>query len=176
MMKTVLLLLAMAGTFFLQETLMADPPLEVSIAVSEYHRGRFFRYNNRNEPFHVVVRNVSDKPVRVWESWNSWGYDRLTFEVTDSAGKTTIAERAPCNFTRNFPSALTIEPGESYVLRVKFEDKTLWQGFPRPTEGTAEVTIRAVFAIEESDESKEHNVWTGKVVSKAVSAKFSQWP
>ena len=61
-----------------------DPPADksaitVSIAIPVHGEQRPL---NKNEHFHVLVTNTSDKPLRLWTDRFSWGYDNLSFEQT----------------------------------------------------------------------------------------------
>jgi hypothetical protein len=38
--------------------------------------------HNKPRDFYVVLTNVSSEPQAVWESWNSWGYQTVSFELT----------------------------------------------------------------------------------------------
>jgi len=152
----------------------ADPPIAVSIAVP--HRGteRVLEASGRNPHFHVIVSNVSDKPQRIWREWCSWGYYGLSFELTDSTGKTRIAKKKPRDWTKNYPDFWTIAAHESLVIDVNFADTDTWEGFPRPQSVSQAYLMRAVLEFRADDESRQHFVWTGRVVSKADKYVFYQ--
>src|SRR6266481_3984441 len=38
--------------------------------------------HNKPRDFYVVLTNVSSQTQAVWEYWNSWGYQTLSFELT----------------------------------------------------------------------------------------------
>src|SRR5580698_2500044 len=78
------------------------PPVAVSVAVPIGGDGeRRVEYHDQTTHFHVIVSNTSDKPQRIWQEWNSWGYFGLTFEFTDEQGKNWIARKKPFEWTRN---------------------------------------------------------------------------
>lgn len=167
-MKPALLLsLCLFGLSVLSSALAADSPIEISIAVPQRGNDRVLEYYGSNPHFHVIVSNVSDKPQRIWREWCSWGYDGLSFEFTDAAGKTWIATKKPGEWTKNFPDFWTIPPNESLVLEVFFADADVWEGFPRPQGVSEAFTMRAIFEFQPDDQSRKHSVWTGRVVSKA---------
>jgi hypothetical protein len=62
------------------------------------------------DEFYVVLTNVSKEAQLVWEYWNSWGYQTLSFEITLSTGQKTIVSKRPEVFTVNFPSTFLISP------------------------------------------------------------------
>ena len=48
-----------------------------------------------------------------------------------------------------------------------------WDNRPRPEPGKPlTVTLRAVYEVKDTAEAKEHDVWTGKVVSEAKQYTF----
>lgn len=117
--------------------------------------------------FHVVVRNISDKPQNVWQDWVSWGYDALSFEFMDESGKKWVAKKIPAAFDQNGPIFWTLKPNETLVIDVCFADDQKsdwqkWKGFPHKQT----VSMRAVFEIQEDPWSRKASVWTGRVVSK----------
>ena len=66
--------------------------------------------------FFVVLTNVSAERQAVWEYWNSWGYQTVSFELTTEDGKKFVVSRRQEEFTRNFPSTFLIERGEQSGL------------------------------------------------------------
>ena len=101
-----------------------DRTLTVAIAVpttGQDEQGKPLRVialQNDQCHFHVVVINTSDKPLRLWETWNSWGYYNLRFEVADSEGKILYTIKKKSRFwTRNFASWFELAVGEPFVAR-----------------------------------------------------------
>jgi hypothetical protein len=122
--------------------------------------------------FHVVLQNRGIYEQRIWETWNSWGYFNLSFEVADSTGKKWVVKKRDTGFTRNFPSFLTISPGQTYVFDVYFGDAHEWAGFPlrRGEENT--VKMRALYSVPVSAEAKTSDVWTGHLESESITVTF----
>jgi hypothetical protein len=79
-----------------------------------------------------VFTNVSSEPQAVWEYWNSWGYQTISFELTTVGGKRFLVSKPQEDFTRNFPSTFLIEPGEHQVYAIPLDQKRIPR-FPRPT-------------------------------------------
>jgi len=136
----------------------------VPSAVSE-KGGRTITLFDKAQHFHVVLTNVSKKPMRLWREWCSWGYSNLSFAATDQGGKTTMVTKAPRGWDKNFPDFTIVSPGDHLVVDVTFEP-TIWQAAPLPVPGKARtVSLRAVFEIKEDAQTKRNDVWTGKVSS-----------
>ena len=138
-------------------------PLSVSIAVPIRGKHRSIE----NAQFHVVVRNISTHNVNLWREWCSWGYFNLSFEVSDENGKTWLVNKKNRGWGKNYPDYCTVEPNGNLVIDVTLNPDT-WENPPRPEAGKSlTVTLRALFQVAETEESKKHEVWTGKVVSEA---------
>jgi hypothetical protein len=176
-LKTLLCLaLVLSGFFVSCISVMAGvPPIAVSVVIPTENGERRVEYHDHTTHFHVIVSNTSDKPQRVWQEWNSWGYFGLTFEFTDEQGKTWMARKKPSVWTRNFASFWTLDPHESFVIDIYFGDTNIWEGFPLPENGSQTVTMRAVLEFKPDDEARQFDVWTGRAVSKAEKVTFYHW-
>jgi hypothetical protein len=148
-------------------TAQVPQSLTVEIACPEHFHRRVLA---PEQGFLVVVTNTSKEPVRVWRDWCSWGYQQLTFEITDDAGKSWVIRRKDHGFFKNYPDFWTLGAGEPLVLSIALK-ADLWEsdraGDSLPVadlKGKA-VTIRALFAAAEDDASRENKVWTGKIAS-----------
>jgi hypothetical protein len=119
--------------------------------------------------FNVVVTNISDKPVRLWREWCSWGYFALSFVVTDEAGKAAVVKKSPRDWDKNYPDWTELAPGDSMVFEVTFAEGT-WTNSPLPAKNASlKVRMKAAFEVREDGQSKKLNVWTGKVESPELS-------
>ncbi|MGA3285015.1 MAG: hypothetical protein ABSD57_11235 [Verrucomicrobiota bacterium] len=174
-MRKLLLAILFAATCGITETIAAESPISVSVAIPTRNDERRVEYHDRTTHFHVIVSNTSDKPQRIWREWCSWGYYGLTFEFADENGKKWVAKKKPQVWTRNFPDWWTLDPHESFVIDVYFGDSDTWDGFPLPKDGSQTVTMLAVFEFKPDDESRQHDVWTGRVASKAEKVTFYHW-
>ena len=152
----------------------AKPALRVSIAVPANNGRRAIILNRPDSHFHVVVTNVSDKPVRLWREWCSWGYFNLTFKVTDGAGEEFVAKKTQHEWTKNYPDFQDLAPGESYVIDV-YPHRD-WKDFPLPANGKEmKLKLAAVYEIHPDDQSKQSNVWTGRVESDPIDVTVYNW-
>lgn len=139
-------------------------PLELKIAVPIHHQHRSLY---TGEQFHVLVKNVSDAPLRIWTDRYSWGYDNLSFEVIGDDGSVTAVKKKPREWSKNFPDWLQLQPGDSYVLTVNFSAKEIWENPPVTLAGKKPTLfkMRAVYEIQPDSQSTKHAVWTGKFES-----------
>ena len=127
---------------------------------------------NRPQPFYVVVSNSSKGPAAIWEYWNSWGYQSISFEVTLPDGKSLLLSRREENFTRNFPSSFFVETGESQVFPIELD--TRWKN-QKALSGACDkqVKLRAMFHIESSSDATASQVWSGNARSKLYDVTLS---
>lgn len=142
----------------------AKASISVSIAIPVHHGHRSL---NDGDHFHVVVRNVSEKPLRVWTDRFSWGYDNLSFEQTHDDGKTTRITKKERGWRKNYPDWLELQPGECYVLNVNLFSTDIWNEVPGadPKAKPKLVKLQAIYEVQPDEESKKLGVWAGKVVS-----------
>ena len=152
-----------------------ESPIALSVAIPAHNHERRVEYHDRNTHFHVIVSNTSDTPRRIWQEWCSWGYFGLTFEFSDENGRKWVAGKKERVWTLNSPDWWTLDPHESFVIDVYFPDSEIWLGFPLPGNGSQTVTMRAVLEFKPDDEARQHDVWTGRVASKAQKFTFYHW-
>lgn len=157
---------------FLSTAVLADDPesmepVKVTIAVPIHHGHRSL---NEADHFHILVTNVSDKPIRLWTDRFSWGYDNLSFELIGDDGKVSRIVKKPREYDKNFPDWLELEAGGSYVLNVDWfseQGRAVWDDAP-VANGKAKPTLvklRAVYEVIPDEQSRKLGVWTGKIVS-----------
>ena len=117
--------------------------------------------------FYVVLTNTSDKPIRIFEDWSSWGMFSISFEGKWPDGTTYKLERSrDVVFTRNFPAVFEVRPQGHYVFAIHFDkDKwpNLWYFHNNPQLGPLD--LQAVFT--ENDKDGTNKVWEGTVKSEA---------
>ncbi len=116
--------------------------------------------------FYVVLANISAEPRDVWETWNSWGYQCISFEITKSDGKSYRVTKGKQSFTRNFPSTFRIPAGGYQVYPISFDSS--WKNVPRSELATERVKITAIYEVVPSAESAGQHVWSGRVSSEPV--------
>jgi hypothetical protein len=140
-------------------------PFSVAIAVPTRFGKRSIELYRPEQHFHVVLTNISKHDVSVWREWCSWGYFNLSFEVTDSEGKTVVVKKKQRGWGKNYPDFATIDPNGNFVIDVTF-DPEVWENPPLPEEGKSQtLSIRAIYESAECGEAKESKVWTGRAVS-----------
>ncbi len=156
--------------------------LSVSIAVPKSDSTRLIDLREPGSHFNVVVANRMNRELHVWETWNSWGYYNLFFEVLDDQGKVqyTITKK-PRAWTRNFASWIAIKPGEHLTLPVDF-NQDIWvvAGADGRSKRSLErllakfadspkfkLNLRAVFRVYPDAETIDRTIWTGTVRSTA---------
>lgn len=130
-------------------------------------------YSGPQAHFHVLWRNTSDRPLRIWAESSSWGYESLSFEITDATGQHWRALKRKSVFTRNIPAYVTIAPGQTLVKRVFFGDTRTWEGFPVEKDQPFSVRMRAVFQVAQSPEAAQSAVWTGRIESGEIVVTFA---
>jgi hypothetical protein len=144
----------------------------VSIAVPQRRGVRAIFVTGEKPHFHVVLRNRSPRPLRLWATECSWGYPALRFEIVDDAGQTTPVVRSPRQFLANAPLVDELYAGESIVVDIYFSGGD-WKTFPLPAAGNILATkMRAIYEVPRDATAREHDVWTGKVESPLESYRF----
>lgn len=145
----------------------AEPPLLVSIGVTANANGlRLIHVNGKDATFPVVITNVSDKPLRIWAQWCSWGNRSIQFQLEGADGTKTSAVSAVMAWTMNFPDFYELKPGESSVTDIAFTDSYLWSGFTLPKDQkTTKLSMRVILSIHPDEDGKRLNVWNGTVQS-----------
>ncbi|GAA4370952.1 hypothetical protein GCM10023185_45950 [Hymenobacter saemangeumensis] len=127
--------------------------------------------------FHVLLTNTSTTPLRFFEEWNSWGESALSFEITYPNGQTVRSQKRPQLLReKNAPTTITVEPGGFYVLDVTFTP-TEWQLSPRLEKKfgkSMRCRMRAIYAIEPSEDARKEDTWTGTVSSSE--RVYTIWP
>jgi hypothetical protein len=170
-MRRIVLLACVFIAMFAVEVASAEQKAESSLSVRivpdriDANETRTIDLSLPKQHFYVVVTNISDKQLRLWREWSSWGYYNLSFVIKDDDGKTTVVKKGRQAWTRNFPDWTMIPPGDHLVFEVSFLSET-WPTAPVPVQGKSRtVKMTAVFEIPEDKETKEYQVWTGKVYS-----------
>lgn len=128
-----------------------------------------------NDPhFYVIITNQTDRPLKVWREWNSWGHDSLTFTVQPKEGATFTLAKPPAAWLWNGPDSTIVPAGKSFVLQATIEPSQSkhFEGFPEGYRG-GRATIQAHFAIKEDEETKKRGVWTGRVSSEPMEVYIS---
>jgi hypothetical protein len=176
MTKPALLSLVLLAVF---GTLRGDTaPVPFSLAVvpsrSIGDGGTISMSHDKPQDFYVVRTNVSGEPQVVWELWNSWGYQTISFELITSNGKKFVLSRGPEAFTKNNPTTFAVQPGEHQVYAIHLDK--WWVSNPAlPKMDEMPITLKAVYQVSSTREASAHNVWTGRVESHSYHFTFRQW-
>jgi len=160
------------------------PPADLSIQIvgNDYHGDSTkagIRVFQPKSHFHVVITNQSDRNIRLWEEWNSWGYFNLTFEIYDTNGESIgTIKKSSTIWSRNFPSWLELAPKQHHVINV-YLNPSDWE-IPiepmGPREGPTDYRMVAKYAITECEDSRKRSVWTGKAETDPVEIILGYWP
>jgi hypothetical protein len=130
-------------------------------------------YTRHGNNFYVLLTNVSNKPVRVWQEWCSWGYYNLQFEIVEKNGTKHLVTKKPTGWTRNFPDYVELTPNESVVWGVGLWPSD-WNGLSwLPTNELEPVKVSAIYTSMPGDKEDDRitgadrmGVWTGRATSK----------
>ena len=148
------------------------PRLELSIAVPLIDDTRPIFVTGPAAHFHVVLRNRSAEPIRIWREGNSWGHAALRFQVADADGRAIEVRRRPVPFLQNAPTFETLSPGDAKVFDIYFAGDQ-WEAFPLPDDGASlELKLQAIYEVADDDAARTHHVWVGKISSKAEVCRF----
>ncbi|MFZ0819836.1 MAG: hypothetical protein WAM91_07190 [Candidatus Acidiferrales bacterium] len=126
------------------------------------------------DEFFVVLTNVTQETQAIWETWNSWGYQAISFELTTSDGKKVVVSVKPQDFTVNFPSRFLIKPGEHQVFAIRLDDK--WETRPSlAKKNEMPITLKAIYEVTSALEATQYKVWTGRIESHNYNLTLRQW-
>ncbi|MDI7165475.1 hypothetical protein [Leptospira santarosai] len=159
------------GTFFLECFKTEQRSLEVSIAIpgNDKEKSLIIYESSDKIIFHVLVKNVSNKEVRIWKDWNSWGYDNLSFQIQTDQENINIYKTEEKEWYKNFPDFWSIKPNEFVILNVNLDVKT-WPKLKELKFKNDRVKIKCIYEIKEDPDTKQYNIWTGKIESSFVEA------
>jgi hypothetical protein len=143
-------------------------PFSLSVVPERSHGERFGSSiemaHSKPRDFYVVLTNVSAQPQAVWESWNSWGYQAISFEITTADGKKFVVAKRQEGFTRNGPATFIVEPGEHQVYAIRLDEG--WETHPPlPKADEMSITLKTIYEVSPTPESTQYNVWVGRVES-----------
>jgi hypothetical protein len=117
------------------------------------------------ETFHVVLTNVSDHAQPVWQTWCSWGFWTVSFDITLPDGKKLrISRNQNEAFTKNSPATFLIRPGQQQVYPIQLDSS--WENRPQFAKaGTSGITLKAIYEVRATPEASQQNVWLGRIES-----------
>jgi len=134
---------------------------------------------NPPRPLYVLLTNVGQKPLKLWDGVCSRGYYSVEFEIVGSDGKTRSLRRRHIDFSSkwrmkpaNDLSAedilmwFVVQPGESVVWCVEL-DSSDWQDLSWiPTNKELKAKVRAIYSVVADSAANGRGVWTGRAESK----------
>ncbi len=130
--------------------------------------------HDKPRDFYVVLTNVSTEPQAVWEYWNSWGYQTVSFELTTVDGKKFLVTRRQGEFTKNYPSTFLIQSGEHQVYAIRLDE--WWETHPLlPKTDEMAIKLKAIYEVHPTPEAAQYKVWTGRLESRIYNLKLRQW-
>ena len=136
------------------------------------HGGMWFSTDRPSHIHFLLFSNVDG--LKVYQDWNSWGYYSRSFVATDSRSKSFEITRREGEWTKNFPSADTLNRREFLITDIYLCDGT-WRVSPRlPAGRRLMLQIRGRFKNEVSKDEINTSVWTGEIGSQPVEAFFEK--
>jgi hypothetical protein len=152
-----------------------DAPFSLTI-VPTFNNGdgRIEMADKGARDFYVVLTNVSNKSQMAWETWNSWGYQTISFELTASNGSKIVISKRQQDFTRNGPSTFLIPPSEHQIYAVKL-DKS-WEARPIVSKANETfIALKAIYEVPSTPEAGQYKVWVGHLESRSYNFVLRQW-
>jgi hypothetical protein len=143
---------------------LLDPPYNPDIYVSI----------NTNCFFHVLITNNSKQPQNLLQEGSSWGWETMSFELTDENGNKYLIHRTPAGWTDNAPVHWILKPGEHYVRDICFaqiyQGRNSWVGFPKQLTvgGNLKVKMMAIFEVTIDKGAYGEPLWHGRIESPPV--------
>lgn len=111
----------------------------------------------------VVLTNLSERPMRVWRDWCSWGYENVSLEFRDARGHVWTCRKKPGTWFKNYPDFAELGAGESMVVMVKL-DAGVWQDLPPLGEMSGKwINMCVRYEVKEDEHSRKDGVWVGKI-------------
>lgn len=119
----------------------------------------------------MLISNTSSEAIRLWESWNSWGWYALSIELkSDLDPRVRIIKRQVRDWTINGPTYLTLAPGESHEIKLDVNDGW-WEWDGDLSELRDEpLSVRVRYEVGPTPESEKLGVFVGTVLSDWVAS------
>ena len=137
-------------------------------------RGMITMANKETREFFVVLTNISTKPQPIFEDWNSWGYQTISFELTTSRGKKVLLSRRQQDFTKNGASTFIVQPREHQVFAIRLGQ--WWETKPALRKvNDMPITLKVIYEVSPSPEAITLGVWTGRLESHQYKVILRQW-
>lgn len=141
--------------------------LLVSVATPKVHNVQDLALSGNDATLSVVAMNASDKPMKLWRDWCSWGYYNVTLEFYDEhavgGAKTWMVGKADRVWRKNYPDAAEVAAGGSVIFTVSLTSLKDTD-FLAKYDGK-KIKMRVHYAIPADADTKQNGVWTGRVHS-----------
>lgn len=125
---------------------------------------------DRYPRFHVQLVNISDKTLRVWKDWNSWGWFNLSLKMETQDGATFLKKK-PVVWDGDFSDFWQIEPGESVIMEIDMTSG-VWEGFPDLYGESLPVKLTAIYQNKADPLCEVFGIWTGSASSNTVQVEW----
>jgi hypothetical protein len=125
---------------------------------------------DRYPRFHVQLVNISDRSIRLWKDWNSWGWFNLSLKMESEKG-TSYLRKKKITWDGDFSDFWQVGPGESVILEVDMTSGH-WIGMPDLYGETMDVKLTAIYENKSDPLSEAFDVWTGKLSSNSLEVEW----
>ncbi|MDD5584794.1 MAG: hypothetical protein PHV55_07045 [Candidatus Omnitrophica bacterium] len=173
-MKKIILAVLICSSFFVPLYAQDNgSPFELTLVVParlDLGKRPISKSLNNKPELHVILKNISDKPQKIWSESYSWGYENLSFEMILD-GKRVLIEKKPREWEKNFPDYWTILSGEYFVFDVSLTSEE-WN-FPSIEEASKIAELKAVYrntsnSFKTGTEGNYEGFWTGRIESEPL--------
>ena len=139
----------------------ANQSLRCELRGSTYFSGR--------RPDHLHFLLFSDRDgIKVYQSWNSWGYYARSFSAMDAASKAYEIKHREGEWAKNAPTTHAINKGDFLIEDIYLCDGT-WRITPQlPVGQPAKLRIIGRFQNQTDKDAMNTGVWTGQIESKSL--------
>jgi hypothetical protein len=175
-MRRIMLSAVFFTLFGIPQTSAPKAPFSIAVVptTSRDESGTIEMARKTPREFFVVLTNVSHQDQLVWETWNSWGYQTISFELSTTDGRKVLVSMRNQGFTVNFPGAFLIRAGEHQVFPIRLG--TEWETHPSlAMKNEMPIKLKVVYEVRPTEESAQYNVWTGRIESRAYDLTLRQW-
>ncbi|MGB8128477.1 MAG: hypothetical protein WCG81_01660 [Candidatus Angelobacter sp.] len=155
---------------------VSKSPFSIAVVPTQSfdHGGTVTMAHDKAGEFYVVLTNVSAKSQEVFEAWNSWGYQTVSFEFTLSNGKKIVVSRRQHDFTRNGATTFMIQPGEHQVFAIRLDQ--WWEAKPALRKiNEMPIKLKAIYQVLLTPEATKAGVWIGRTESHDYNLSLRQW-
>jgi uncharacterized membrane protein len=151
-----------APDMYKMDKLLSDiiPNMFIKLSIKYlYVKDGVVSVNNKNSHIYFSLQNNSNKEVRLWEEWNSWGYYNILFIIITNDSIYTVRKNESF-WQKNAPTYFILKPDASKQFDINLNSKD-WQGLP--AKNIKNAVIQVSYEIPQDEYTREKGVWTGKV-------------